>query len=152
MALITDMNGATRTLQATPQFHVGGIAWPYATWWMGGTTVLLRSFDALQVLQTIEKERITFTFMVAAMVQGVLAVPGVEKFDLSSMRRIVSAAAKSVRRRWRQTSAHTALMTSRTTALRQIARLCPCDGAKPTANAARSSEPSDATTKSRSWN
>ena len=93
MALITDMNGATRTLQATPQFHVGGIAWPYATWWMGGTTVLLRSFDALQVLQTIEKERITFTFMVAAMVQGVLAVPGVEKFDLSSMRRIVSAAA-----------------------------------------------------------
>jgi acyl-CoA synthetase (AMP-forming)/AMP-acid ligase II len=92
-ALITDLNGASRVLQATPLFHVGGIIYPYAVWWMGGTTVLLRAFDPLKVLQTIEKERITYTFMVAAMIQGVLSVPGVEKFDVSSMKRIVSAAA-----------------------------------------------------------
>ncbi len=92
-ALITDLNGASRVLQATPLFHVGGIIYPYAVWWMGGTTVLLRAFDPLKVLQTIENERITYTFMVAAMIQGVLAVPGVEKFDVSSMKRIVSAAA-----------------------------------------------------------
>ena len=92
-ALITDLNGASRVLQATPLFHVGGIIYPYAVWWMGGTTVLLRAFDPLKVLQTIENERITYTFMVAAMIQGVLAVPGVEKFDVSSMQRIVSAAA-----------------------------------------------------------
>lgn len=93
VAMITDLNGASRVLQSTPLFHIGGFCYPYGAWLMGGTTVLLRAFDALTVLQTIERERITYTFMVAAMIQAVLAVPGVEKFNVSSMRRIVSAAA-----------------------------------------------------------
>jgi acyl-CoA synthetase (AMP-forming)/AMP-acid ligase II len=60
---------------------------------MGGTTVLMQAFEPRAVLATIERERITYTFMVAAMIQAVLAVPEVRSFDLSSMKRIVSAAA-----------------------------------------------------------
>ncbi len=93
IALNTDFNGATIVLQTTPLFHIGGIGYPWSTWWMGGKIVLHRAFDPLAVLQTIEKERVTYTFMVAAMIQAVLSVPGVEKFDVSSMKRIVSAAA-----------------------------------------------------------
>ena len=36
-SLVTDLNGASRVLQATPLFHVGGICYPYGAWWMGGT-------------------------------------------------------------------------------------------------------------------
>ena len=93
IALNTDFNGATIVLQTTPLFHIGGIGYPWSTWWMGGKIVLHRAFDPLAALQTIEKERVTYTFMVAAMIQAVLSVPGVEKFDVSSMKRIVSAAA-----------------------------------------------------------
>ncbi len=92
-SLVTDLNGASRVLQATPLFHVGGICYPFGAWWMGGMTVLLPAFDPLVVLRTIEKERITYSFMVAAMMQAVLTLPGGEKFDVSSLKRIVSAAA-----------------------------------------------------------
>jgi|694.fasta_scaffold117032_3 acyl-CoA synthetase (AMP-forming)/AMP-acid ligase II len=93
IALITDLNGASRVLQTTPLFHIGGFCYPYGAWWMGGTTVLMQAFEPRAVLATIERERITYTFMVAAMIQAVLAVPEVRSFDLSSMKRIVSAAA-----------------------------------------------------------
>jgi acyl-CoA synthetase (AMP-forming)/AMP-acid ligase II len=92
-ALIHSFNGATRVLQTTPLSHIGGISYPYAAWWMGGAAVLLRGFEPVQVLEAVEKERVTFTFMVATMVQAILAVPGVETLDLSSLRRILSAAA-----------------------------------------------------------
>lgn len=93
IAMITDLNGASRVLQTTPLFHIGGFCYPYGAWLMGGTTVLMRAFEPRQVLETIQREKVTYTFMVAAMVQAVLAVPDVRRFDLSSMRRIVSAAA-----------------------------------------------------------
>ena len=45
------------------------------------------------MLRTIQDERITHTFMVAAMVQAVLAAPDVQSYDLSSLENIFSAAA-----------------------------------------------------------
>jgi len=61
--------------------------------WDGGCTVLHRSFDVVAMLETIQKERITHTFMVAAIVQAVLSVPNVDSYDLSSVQQIFSAAA-----------------------------------------------------------
>jgi acyl-CoA synthetase (AMP-forming)/AMP-acid ligase II len=63
------------------------------TAWEGGCTVLHKAFDAASMLETIQRERITHTFMVAAMVQAVLSVPNVGSYDLSSVRQIFSAAA-----------------------------------------------------------
>jgi acyl-CoA synthetase (AMP-forming)/AMP-acid ligase II len=45
------------------------------------------------MLATIDRERITMTFMVAAMLQAILAVPDLAAYDLSSVRMIVTAAA-----------------------------------------------------------
>jgi acyl-CoA synthetase (AMP-forming)/AMP-acid ligase II len=92
-AMASEMTGETRLLQVTPAFHVGGKGYVLGTAWEGGCTVLHRAFDAAAMLETIQKERITHTFMVAAMVQAVLAVPNVESYDLSSVRQIFSAAA-----------------------------------------------------------
>ena len=80
-----------RVLQVTPAFHVGGKGFPLGALWLAGTVVLQRSFDALKFLLAIQDERITFTFMVAPMIQGILDHPRLNDFDLSSLRLVMSA-------------------------------------------------------------
>jgi acyl-CoA synthetase (AMP-forming)/AMP-acid ligase II len=92
-AEVAPLPGDTRLLQITPMFHVGGRGYVSGALWAGATTVIDRSFDPVRMLRTIQDERITFTFMVAAILQAVLDVPDVQSYDLSSMRTIVSAAA-----------------------------------------------------------
>lgn len=92
-AEVAPLPGDSRLLQITPMFHVGGRGYVTGALWSGATVVIDRGFDPLRMLRTIEEERITFTFMVAAMLQAVLDVPDVQSFDVSSMRTIVSAAA-----------------------------------------------------------
>ena len=92
-ALVSEFDASSRVLQTSPAFHTGGKGYVVAAHWVGGAAVVRNGFDALKVLQTIERERITFTFMVGAMVEAVLAVPGVERYDLSSLRKVISAAA-----------------------------------------------------------
>ena len=92
-ALSSEFHSGTRLLQTTPAFHVGGIGFVNATAWLGGTTVVQRGFDPVGLLRAIEDESITFTFMVAAMLQAVLDVPGVQDYKLSSIEGIVTAAA-----------------------------------------------------------
>ena len=92
-AEIAPLPGDSRILQITPMFHVGGRGYVAGGLWSGAATVIDRSFDPVRLLQTIEKERITFCFMVAAMLQAVLNAPDVESYDLSSLRSVVSAAA-----------------------------------------------------------
>lgn len=92
-ALVSEFSGNTRVLQTTPAFHVGGIGFVNSVAWMGGTTVVHRGFEPKQMLETIAQERITFTFMVAAMLQAVLDVPELSTYDVSSIENIVTAAA-----------------------------------------------------------
>jgi acyl-CoA synthetase (AMP-forming)/AMP-acid ligase II len=92
-AALSDLTSDSRMLLTTPAFHVGVIGYALSVAWRGGLLVLHRQFDAVEVLKTIERERITFTFMVAAMLQAVVDTPGVERMDLSSIRMIVTAAA-----------------------------------------------------------
>jgi acyl-CoA synthetase (AMP-forming)/AMP-acid ligase II len=83
----------SRLLQTTPAFHIGGRGYVLGCAWDGGCTVLHKAFDPVDLLHTIQQERITHTFMVAAMVQAVLAVPDVRSYDISSLRSVFSAAA-----------------------------------------------------------
>ncbi len=83
----------SRLLQTTPAFHIGGRGYVLGCAWDGGCTVLHKAFDPVALLHTIQQERITHTFMVAAMVQAVLAVPDVRSYDISSLRNVFSAAA-----------------------------------------------------------
>ncbi|MDQ0124886.1 acyl-CoA synthetase (AMP-forming)/AMP-acid ligase II [Pseudomonas lini] len=92
-ALITEFSGATRVLQTTPAFHIGGIGFVNSAAWMGGSTVVHQGFDPLAALRAIEEERVTFTFMVAAMLQTVLDLPQIDDFNLKSLEHVVTAAA-----------------------------------------------------------
>ena len=92
-ALVTEFSGHTRVLQTTPAFHVGGIGFVNAVAWMGGTTVLHRGFEPKAMLETIQTERITFTFLVSAMLQALLDVPELPTYDVSSIENITTAAA-----------------------------------------------------------
>jgi len=89
----SEFTSDTRVLLATPAFHVGVIGYALQACWHAGTVVLLRGFDLAKALQAIESERITFTFVVSAMLQALLDAPGIADSDLSSLRNIVTAAA-----------------------------------------------------------
>ena len=92
-ARVSELSRDSRMLQTTPAFHIGGRGYVLGSAYDGGCTVLHKAFEPVAVLQAIQRERITHTFMVAAMIQAVLGVPDVQSYDLSSLRNIFSAAA-----------------------------------------------------------
>lgn len=76
-------------LSGLPLFHIGGLngILPYLL--LGGTTVMLPSgnFDAREVVDTLESEKVTGCYFVPTQWQQICAVPGVKDRDLS-LRRI----------------------------------------------------------------
>ena len=92
-ARASEMSRSTRLLQTTPAFHIGGRGYVLGAAYDGGCTVLHKTFDPVAMLRSIAQERVTHTFMVAAMVQAVVAVPDVQSYDLSSLENVFSAAA-----------------------------------------------------------
>jgi acyl-CoA synthetase (AMP-forming)/AMP-acid ligase II len=83
---------ATVNLVAMPLFHVGGIGYGLSAFFHGGHTVLLRDADPALIVRTLETHRITHAFFVPAVIQSLLAVPGVEEADLSSLELLVYGA------------------------------------------------------------
>jgi len=80
------------SLTPLPMFHVGGLAWAYLGFWNGATTILVRDFDAVAVLDLIERERVTTAVLVPTMLQMLTAVPGAAERDWSSLRSIAYGA------------------------------------------------------------
>jgi fatty-acyl-CoA synthase/long-chain acyl-CoA synthetase len=78
-----------------PLFHIAGLAGGLPPLLLGGTNVILRSgsFDPVETLDLIERERISSIFLVPAMWAAVVAVPGIADRDLSHLRRISWGAA-----------------------------------------------------------
>lgn len=86
--LLTDANLATkvpgvvpwwglepgsRTLLATPLFHVGALSWGLAGLFAGSTTVLAADADPARLLQHLEQDRISHTFLVPAIIDRLCA-------------------------------------------------------------------------------
>ena len=87
-ALENQFAAGMRFLECVPLFHRAGLedlALPVIM--VGGTILLLRTFDAMRVLKTIEKEKATHAFIVPTMSYAVLqeleAHPG--KYDVSRL-------------------------------------------------------------------
>jgi acyl-CoA synthetase (AMP-forming)/AMP-acid ligase II len=75
-------------LNVLPAFHIAGAGVALMTHAFGGRSVTMPDFDPAAALDAIERERVTHAFLVPAMVQFMLQVPGVERRDLSSLRMI----------------------------------------------------------------
>lgn len=84
------------TLTVLPLFHVGGVGlFSLPTFYTGGRVVLPRRFDPAQSLQLIERERVTVTMTVPAIMQAYIAALDQmnPKPDLSSCRGFISGGA-----------------------------------------------------------
>jgi fatty-acyl-CoA synthase len=54
--------------------------------YLGATQIIMPGFDPVKMLETIQKEKVTFTFGLPAQYRAMLAVPDFEKYDLGSLR------------------------------------------------------------------
>jgi acyl-CoA synthetase (AMP-forming)/AMP-acid ligase II len=82
-------------LACGPLYHVGALDLTTTTLIAAGaTTIVHRAFDAAAVVDEIERSRVTTVWLAPAMVNAIMAVPGVEERDLSSVRVIVNGGEK----------------------------------------------------------
>jgi acyl-CoA synthetase (AMP-forming)/AMP-acid ligase II len=75
-----------RALLASPIYFNAGRSFSLGIIYYGGTLFLHERFDAEEVLKTIQREKITYMGAVPTMCERMLQVPGVEKYDTSSLR------------------------------------------------------------------
>ena len=88
LPLAKDMWGIRRdsvNLVAMPLFHIGGGGWAVAGMYEGATSVIVRDLDPAALIRLIERARITHAFLVPAVLQFMLMVPGVDDADFSSL-------------------------------------------------------------------
>ncbi|NEX64841.1 class I adenylate-forming enzyme family protein [Noviherbaspirillum galbum] len=74
------------TLLSTPLYSNTTLVSFFATVALGGTTVLMKKFDAASYLALAEKHRVTHTMLVPVQYQRLLAMPDFGRYDLSSFR------------------------------------------------------------------
>lgn len=92
-AATQDFRGGDRYLAALPMFHVGSLTPVMVNVYCGVTSVVMREFDAVQVWQLIEKEKITTCLLVPAMLNFMMQAPNVGRTDFSHLRWIQVGAA-----------------------------------------------------------
>jgi long-chain acyl-CoA synthetase len=80
------------SLVVMPMFHMAGSGWALVGVYQGCRTVVLRDVDPAAILKAIARHRITNMLLVPAVIQMLLAAPGVEDTDFSSVRAIVYGA------------------------------------------------------------
>jgi long-chain acyl-CoA synthetase len=80
------------SLVAMPLFHIGGGGWVLAGLAVGATNVLVRDVVPADLVDLIERERITHGFLVPAVLQFMLAVPGVADHDYSALHALLYGA------------------------------------------------------------
>jgi long-chain acyl-CoA synthetase len=79
-------------LAVMPMFHIGGSGWAMVGLFHGCQTVLLRDVDPARVVQLISEFGVTNAFIVPAVIQFLLQLPGVGDADFTSLRAIVYGA------------------------------------------------------------
>jgi fatty-acyl-CoA synthase len=75
-------------LNVLPAYHIAGIGIALLTASKGGMSVLYPDFDPAKAIAAIAEHRITHSFMVPAMIQFMLQVPGAGAADYSSLKAI----------------------------------------------------------------
>ncbi|MEV0185359.1 AMP-binding protein [Streptomyces sp. NPDC050625] len=84
-------------LQCIPLFfNPGGPAGLHPVLLKGGRTVVPRAFDPVEFPRLVQEFRVTNTIIVPTMVQMVISQPGVERYDVSSLRSIISGGSSYV--------------------------------------------------------
>jgi acyl-CoA synthetase (AMP-forming)/AMP-acid ligase II len=80
-------------LHAAPLFHLADAWATFSFTFVGATHVMIRDFIVEDVLRLIEREGVTITNMVPTMLNMIVSHKGLERYDLSSMRVVLSGGA-----------------------------------------------------------
>jgi len=89
VATVNKVTDADVQLHSIPLFHVNGWGTPHIVTMLGGGHVMLPRFDPDQVLETIERERVTCALLVPTMAVALLNASTIRSRDLSSLRMIM---------------------------------------------------------------
>ena len=82
-------------LACGPLYHVGALDLTTTSLLaVGATTIIHRSFEASAVVDELERSRVTTVWLAPAMVNAIMALPGIEGRDLSSVRVVVNGGEK----------------------------------------------------------
>ena len=77
---------------AMPLFHIGGGGWAMAGMYEGCSSVIVRELDPSKIIELIGAQRITHGFVVPAVLQFMLMIPGATEADYSSLKVLVYGA------------------------------------------------------------
>jgi len=80
------------SLVAMPLFHIGGAGWALAGMIREAASVIVAEIEPSRLLDTLEQQRVTHTFLVPAVLAMLAAVPGAAERDLSALRCVVYGA------------------------------------------------------------
>ena len=82
-------------LACGPLYHVGALDLTTTSLIAAGATIIIhRVFDASDVVDEIERARVTTVWLAPAMINGIMALPDIERRDLSSVRLIINGGEK----------------------------------------------------------
>jgi len=87
-----ELDADSVNLVAMPLFHIGGGGWATAGMYHGARSVIVRDLDPGALVKLIPAEGVTHAFLVPAVLQFMLMVPGVDEADFSSLKIIVYGA------------------------------------------------------------
>ena len=82
-------------LACGPMYHVGALDLTITTLIAAGaTTIIHRTFEARDVVDEIERSRVTTVWLAPAMVNAIMALPDIDQRDLSSVRLVIGGGEK----------------------------------------------------------
>jgi acyl-CoA synthetase (AMP-forming)/AMP-acid ligase II len=82
-------------LACGPLYHVGALDLTTTTLIASGATVIIhRAFDASDVVDEIERSRVTTLWLAPAMINAVMSLPNIDERDLSSVRLLIDGGEK----------------------------------------------------------
>jgi O-succinylbenzoate-CoA ligase len=93
IAATAEMRFKDRYLVSLPLFHVGALTPITGNVYRGVTSIVMRAFDPTKVWELIQSERVSVALKVPAMLNFMLQTYDPKKYDLSSLRWIMSGAA-----------------------------------------------------------
>lgn len=82
-------------LHTIPLFHVNGWGTPHTLTCSGARHIIVKKFDATEVLELIQRERVTNFAMVPTMANAIINHPSLGEYDLSSLDYIAIGGAAS---------------------------------------------------------
>ena len=86
MTINMGLHPEDKHIQLTPLFHIAGDAVFRAFLYIGACNVILKSFEPAATLQLIQDEKATHMMIVPTHLIAMLALPDLNKYDISSLR------------------------------------------------------------------